>query len=133
MKQVITIDPAGGIHGMEHKKGQGVNLRQFGKANVKRATLIEWDEAAQAWAIKDFTPGTSTTDPTTGPPWTGNVFKEARVDPIQWAVRLPEGVANADRWNAPVLFDDYEEAVQAEVQVIQHRQQTNFAGSGVSV
>lgn len=131
--QLFTIDPAGGVHGLQHKKGQGVDLCQFGKAHVRRATLIEWDDEAQAWAIKDFTPGTGTSDPTTGPAWSGNVFKDARVDVSQWDVRLPQGVAPAERWNCPVLFADYDEAVQAEVQVIQYRQRTNFTGSGVSV
>lgn len=50
-RQVITIAPDGSMSGLQRKPGQGIDLRQFGKADIKRASLIEWDEDAQMWFI----------------------------------------------------------------------------------
>lgn len=37
--------------GLQRKPGQGLDLRQFGKADIQRASLIEWDAKEQAWFI----------------------------------------------------------------------------------
>ncbi len=49
--QVITISQDGGMSGLQRKTGKGVDLRQFGRASIERASLIEWDENKQKWWV----------------------------------------------------------------------------------
>jgi hypothetical protein len=51
VQQIITISADGTVSGLQRKPGQGIDLRQLGHADIKRASLIEWDEAAQAWFV----------------------------------------------------------------------------------
>lgn len=51
-KQVITVKADGTIEGLQRKPGQGLDLRQFGKAVIKRASDIEWQEGDQMWAVR---------------------------------------------------------------------------------
>ncbi len=51
MNQVITIDPNGSISGLQRKRGKGLDLRQFGRARIERASEITWDEERQNWNI----------------------------------------------------------------------------------
>jgi len=116
MKQVITVGPNGELFGLDHKN-KGVQLRDFGHAETKRATLIEWDSAEQGWIIRSFTPGTETTDPTTGDPWTVTDWENS----TPWNCPLPASAEIRDGSDV-LLFADYDEAVAAEVVVIQARQ-----------
>lgn len=50
-RQVITFSPDGSVSGLQRKPGQGIDLRQFGKAEIKRASEIVWDTDVQAWYI----------------------------------------------------------------------------------
>ena len=52
VRQVITIGPSGQISGLQRKPGQGIDLRQFGMAEIKRASEIEWIESKQQWAVR---------------------------------------------------------------------------------
>ena len=49
--QVISISPSGEMSGLVRKKGQGMDLGQFGSQAIQRATLIEWDETVQKWYV----------------------------------------------------------------------------------
>lgn len=109
MRQVITIAPDGSIHSLQHKRGQGLDLKQFGKARIKRATLITHNEDRQQWFIHwpDSESGF----------WSPEVFEEAQVPFAEF-----NGVRASD--DAPVFFDEYEDAVKAEIAVIQSKQLT---------
>lgn len=52
MQQVITIQPDGGMSGLHHKKGKGLDLRQFGKVSIRRVSEILWDEDEQNWYVR---------------------------------------------------------------------------------
>lgn len=104
--QRITIRPDGSIAGLEHKNG--LPLRQFGKADIKRITLIEWDEEHQGWFIRWF-------EREGGRPWKLGLFSRCSIFLIPtYQARL----CKTTRGTLP-LFDHYEEAVAAEVAVIQ--------------
>jgi hypothetical protein len=115
-RQVITVNPDGSIFGLQHKRGQGVDLRKLGHAKVKRETLIEWDEARQAWTIRWTTPER---DEWGQLEWDHGTFRRAGVDHrAHGGFVYPSTVPDAHaEW--AVFFDDYEDAVAAEVAVIQ--------------
>ena len=52
MNQVVTIGADGAISGLQRKKNQGVDLRQFGHAEIERASEIEWVESKQRWCVR---------------------------------------------------------------------------------
>lgn len=113
--QVISIAPDGSIHGLRPKKGKGIDLRQFGRADTQRVTTIEFDPETQRYYI-EWTQHGEKVSGFSGK-WDGNLFKHARVDPTQWPVFLNENDPNAERWSSPLYFDEYEDANAAEVEV----------------
>jgi hypothetical protein len=109
-KQIITIDPLGDMRGMDHKR-KGLDLRQFGKAKTQRATLIEFDEGFQMWRIswsEDVSFPVQT--------WTSETFMDCEV---QWGAF--NGISMVEPYDI-IFFTDYEDAVAAEVAVIQAMQ-----------
>lgn len=98
-KQLITVRPDGSLFGLKHKKGRGVDLTKFGKAKVKRVTLIEWDEDYQEWYIKWID---------TAKRWTTKFI----MDSVLPESKLPGGEKTA-------YFKDYDEAVDIEISVVQ--------------
>lgn len=50
-QQVITIGADGQVAGLQRKKGQGVDLRQFGDAEIVRASEIVFHAPTQEWEI----------------------------------------------------------------------------------
>lgn len=106
-QQVITIRPDGSVFGLDHKR-RGLQLRELGRAETTRVTLIEWSEKEQAWFIQwtQFSEGQST-----GGRWTYQRFHSAMVNYSQFNGTL--------LWDGVVYFHDYEDAVAAEVAVVQ--------------
>lgn len=51
-QQKVFIKKDGTIEGLQVKKGKGIDLRQFGKAKIERASEIVWNEKLQKWFIK---------------------------------------------------------------------------------
>jgi hypothetical protein len=51
MKQVLAIDAAGGIAGLQAKSGRGIDLRKMGHAKIDRVSDIRWDEKHQSWYV----------------------------------------------------------------------------------
>lgn len=102
--QIISIAPDGALSSLQHR-GPSVDLRQFGSAKISRATLIEWDEKRQAWFIRWFDSGDA--------PWTSHTFEEAGLDYRELAGWLGELGSDV------VYFREYEEALHAEVAVLQ--------------
>lgn len=107
MRQVIVVTQNGGLHGLEHK-GRCIDLKKFGKALVERITLIEWDSDVAGWYIKWCNP------------MLGSLWSLKELSDIQSlhtaTLKIP-----VDR-SAPVYFHRYEDAVNAEVEVIQRLQ-----------
>jgi len=106
-QQVITITPGGGMSGLQRKPGQGIDLRRFGRAKISRASLIEWDEAEQAWFIN------VTQEVGRG---RVSVWDYAQTDarmPI--ADFVPSVRTEKYQPDGLLLFDEYEDAVKAEI------------------
>jgi hypothetical protein len=110
-KQLIIVDPTGALRGLDHKR-RGVDLRQFGRAEIERATLIEWDSQRQGWYIKWCSGGKDNV-------W--GVDHLLALDPDKF-----DEVARGVTFFHPtmVLFKDYEDAIAAEVAIIQQLQKT---------
>lgn len=109
MKQVITIKPDGSLFGLDHKE-DGVDLRRFGKAQIRRETLIQWSEERQMWFIKWFkeTPHIA---------WTATLWQET----MPWDEALP-ACANMFPGDDTIYFVSYKDAVAVEVRVVQQLQ-----------
>lgn len=106
-QQVITITADGTVSGLQRKPGQGIDLRKLGPANIKRASLIEWDDERQAWYIdvlqeagKGVVTGTSYMDARPSCP--------AIIDyaPSYRGIKDQDDV---------LYFDEYDDAVKVEV------------------
>ena len=115
--QVITVRPDGSIFGLQHKRGRGIDLRAFGPAKIERATLIEWEEKHQAWFIR-WTEEAGMDIPL----WDSETFNNVMVGWERFNGRVcPEYIEGC--WTSEViLFHDYEDAVAAEIAVIQAMQ-----------
>ena len=98
--QVITIGQTGSLLGLRSKKGEGVDLRKLGPAKIRRITNIVWADDCQKWFIV----------------WASGMRSGDRVQvpTCLWAVSM-ESLASYET----VFFRDYEDAVSAEVEVIQ--------------
>lgn len=104
-RQVITITAQGGISGLQRKPGQGVDLRQFGKADIKRASLIEWDADQQHWYVdilQDAGKGLLTP-------------KKWQDAGLRFEAIACEFVTGDGFSTEAILFREYEEAVAAEI------------------
>lgn len=112
MQQVITIHPDGSIFGLQHKRGQGLDLRQFGEAEIKRETLIEWCQPIQKWYIRWAD--------SAGGVWSEDTFSNSDVDPEDFGGSLRRESLLGD--DSTLYFADYEDAVAAEIAVIQSLQ-----------
>lgn len=111
--QIISIDSEGRLTGLDHKK-KGLNLCQFGAAKITRATDIVWNETLQMWQVK-FLQGELA----------GHILC---IDHLHDAgtsyVNLREhvikhGTTAPSSMNGSVVFSDYDDAVIAEVYIIQ--------------
>lgn len=100
-KQVISISPTGEMSGLVRKKGQGIDLGQFGNQKIQRATLVEHDEATQKWYINLLHP----------------VQNRDRTNAIVDEVELFSiiGMDEMGRSGHTAYFDDYDVAVKAEI------------------
>ena len=106
-KQVLIVDPHGSIRGLVHKKS-GVDLRRLGRAEIERVTLVEWDAEKQGWYIRWYG---SNGDEVWGEQMRTYVLKTPRCRLLNW--RLEDG---------KFLFNEYDEAVEFEVAVVQQLQ-----------
>jgi len=118
MRQVITVGPDGSIEGLQHKKGQGVDLRALGdKARIERASEVMWSDDAQAWYV-EFRAGAGQ--------WAGRKLDEGAVlatgrseqdPPFSYLRREWKNFAR--EWHAGdygvYLFAEYEDGVKAEI------------------
>ena len=114
MEQVITVTKDGGMEGLQHKRGQGIDLRQFGHVSIQRSTMVEWEEITQTWIVRFITPlecplpsGTS-------------LRKRQRYAYISHSLlgRLFGPPYDAQSSLGCVHFNEYEEAVDCEIKVL---------------
>lgn len=99
MKQVITISPDGVISGLQRKPGQGIDLTQFGKADVVRASEIVWQEGGvRGWTVQ-YMSGPRSGEKMTMEEWFLHEKAPMVVDPDQEIA----------------IFADYDDAVKAEI------------------
>lgn len=108
MQQVITVQPDGTMSGLQRKNGQGLDLRKFGHAKIERVSEISWSENHQRWTIKVL--GSRSFSGVL----TAQCFHAAGVEVPETACAEDVGVFS----DAPcelLLFEDYDDAVKAEV------------------
>ena len=103
-RQTITIGPEGGISGLQVKPGKGVDLRQFGPAKIERASEVLWDETEQKWYV-ECRKGVHA----------GETLQQFEHDVITRPVWNPASLLMEALAGKTAYFDDYDEAVQAEI------------------
>jgi len=108
MKQVITITPSGGVVGLLHKKGQGLDLLSLGTASVVRASEVTWSDTHQKWKV-EFKAGAGCFD---GKVLTSDLI--GRVPPKD-TLTMPTYTVEAGN---VVFFDTYEDGVKAEITML---------------
>jgi len=105
MNQLITIRPDGSITGLDFKRA-GLDLRKLGKAQTERVSEVTFAEERQQWLVQYVAlPGMQ------GNMTLFNVAQsKADLSKLTYFIGAP---ANT------LYFPDYEDAVAAEVAVIQ--------------
>lgn len=108
--QLIQIAPCGAVRSLQVKRGQGIDLRSLGPASIVRSSLIEWNESRQQWEVI-FQTGLLA-----GKPLTHGMCSDV-------GLHLPTPKRAGDFYPAcrdeVAGFEDYEDAVVAEVRFIQ--------------
>lgn len=113
-QQIITIRPDGSIAGLQHKKGKGLDLRQLGKAAIRRITKIIFCENSQKWFIEWEPRYIAEKREVLFSVWQSSLFNQYEV---QWSDFKGE-----ENDNKTIMFDDYDDAVKAEVALVQSMQ-----------
>ena len=119
MSQVITISPRGELSGLQRKRGKGLDLRQFGHAEIERVSEIVWCADHQRWYVKILSL------PTGWPLGAGTMT----LSNLLWAEHvgsdMPAGTDQICPNESGLLrsveclyFDDYDDAVAAEVKFL---------------
>ena len=103
MRQVITFCVDGSVSGLQHKKGRGVDLRQFGEVHIERASHIIWSDMRQRWLVEFLT------GPYTGQLLDCSIWKHAVGND------LPMPKESFTLEDGTITFQDYDDAVSAEV------------------
>ena len=107
MSQLITIDEKGGMTTLLSKKGQGLDLRQFGQVEIRRSSLIHFCQETQEWFIEFLQ---------------GEFVNSCATKRLlrHWNISTPKGMSNDPEETEGVLyFPEYEDAVKAEILIIQ--------------
>lgn len=108
MSQLITISPTGELTSLQFKKGKGLDLRPLGHAEISRSSLIEWDEQEQAWFVRLLECA---------------IAPDGVLTPFLWKNVLAGQPAQSRGGFggefAPIYFDEYDDAVTAEINFIQ--------------
>lgn len=114
MKQLITIDKDGVVTGLQMKRGKGLDLRTLGVAKIERSSLIEWSDLYQKWYIKFLNGKMANRVACVSIADDAGMADKVGESAIAFHFEL-ETVAERSAY----LFDDYEDAVIAEVKLIQ--------------
>lgn len=100
-EQVITISPDGTMETLRQKKGQGIDLREFGEIEMKRVSEVSLDEENQKYYVQ-FLDGALE----------GRILTVALFDFIQTGAEEYKPDLN------PAMFDFYEDGVEAEIKAL---------------
>lgn len=100
--QVISISPKGEVSGLQVKPGKGFDLRKLGKAKIERASEVLFNEDNQKWYVQ-IVKGKYAGDTVTY-----MRHQRALGEPV---------MTNCD---FTLHFNEYDEAVQAEIAVLDH-------------
>lgn len=117
MQQLITIMPDGKMVGLQFKKGRGLDLKGFGPAQIERSSLIEWDEDAQAWFVRLLKVGEDGLVLTWD--YIATVFTRAEFFAKRQGWLLDGTFGDMNDEKDRLLFTEYDDAVRAEIDVIQ--------------
>jgi hypothetical protein len=107
-QQVVTVHPDGSVSGLQRKRGDGLDLRQLGRADIKRASHIVWCAEAQRWFI-DVLDG-----PFAGCMITARMYENTLGER---QASIARSTAHVGKWGE-LLFPDYEDAVAVEIEVL---------------
>lgn len=103
MEQIITINQDGSMETLRQKKGQGVDLREFGPVQMERVSEVILDSASQQYFVR---------------------FLSGPLAGRELSVGLHAAIAGKDfpvaRMKDRALFDEYEDGVEAEIQTINY-------------
>lgn len=107
-EQIITIGKDGKISGLEHKNG--LDLKQFGEADILRTSEVMWDKTTQLWYV-EF----RHTNP---PQILGlDLWCEAAEDlDMVWTCHGDSKI---------VMFHDYDQGVKAEIVTLNYLRKQN--------
>lgn len=111
MIQVITIHPDGTMSGLQRKPKQGVDLRQFGHAEIRRASEIVWDDMEQAWFV------TILRGPSAGENITPFHCDDAGLGTNDILALAPSAKIPT-KMGMRIWFAEYDEAVKVEIAVL---------------
>lgn len=117
-KQIITIHPDGSLSGLHHKKGMSLH-RVFGDAEIRRVSEILWSKDSQKWFVKvldkNIVAWMTETWPTESPGTLTWDHWMAATDQRRVLGQGNEMPGGASVLVGVLYFDEYEEAVQAEI------------------
>lgn len=106
---MITIAPDGTVSGLQVKPGKGLDLRQFGKAQIERASEIVWDDTHQRWFVQ-----------VTKGKYIGRIISHTFCEEVGFK---RYGIDVSYYCGAPdnrLVVEDYDEAVRLEIMVLDH-------------
>lgn len=102
------------MQGLQRKQGQGLDLRSFGNADIKRVSLVEWDQDQQRWYIIGQR-GTMT-DVQLSLIYVMNAFDMKERQAMRHVVSLIDSTRCViETKTTPLYFDEYDDAVKVEI------------------
>ncbi len=111
-KQVITISETGEIQSLRRKKGEGIDLRQLGHAEIERVSEIIFSNQEQKFYVHFLV---------------GALASRCLTYALYSAAT---GKATRFKAGKPImLFEEYEDAVRAEVEVLDAIRASGFSPS----
>lgn len=110
--QLITIDPFGGAESLQFK-GTGVDLREMGSVEIQRVSDVVFDSALQRWTVKLLLGEKA------GLPLTAHMVEKARSHAEAEGIPFTPFSFEKRGRRSLATFQEYDDAVAAEVLVIQ--------------
>ena len=118
-RQVITIGKEGSMTTLDHKK-KGVGVSSIGKRSIKRVSEIEFQDEFQMWGVRFLQGQLKGNLAKLHPEHIGDYDKGSL--PLSLVMNSESINEDYTNENGEFLFSDYEDAVNAEVKIIQWMQ-----------
>lgn len=106
-QQVVTVSPDGVVSGLQVKKGRGLDLRSFGRAEIERVSEIQWSDEHQGWYVNII-----------AGPFAGRILTFTMwrgVEPESFFPKQVRSYFRVSGLDGVPVFDEYEDAVEAEI------------------